>query len=275
MMRRVRPIALAAMVMGSTVSCSAFLDFDLSGSDAADAGAVDGAAPVLEPPPVPLPQPPANAGKGDARPLPETQDFGRPACGSTPAAKTQVIANVGLKAFDFTASLINGGASVFTIAPTTGTVAPGGQATITITPRKVPDTGGAAENLYGDTLSVTTTVPGEAPLAIPLNLTPVGAVLSFDPTVIDFDTVRNDQERPLWVVNSGNAAVTISYTKNGAAFEVTGASVTVPSRASRPVTVTCAPKGDGAKSGSVTFTNPSVPLCKLLPAPVTLLCRSI
>jgi hypothetical protein len=81
-----------------------------------------------------------------------------------------------------------------------------GSLTITVTPKAIPQTSPVLPNLYGDVLTVTTTVAGDTPHVIALSQTAQGAIFSIAVQTIDFGNVQQNGQATfqLYVSNAGN-----------------------------------------------------------------------
>ncbi len=182
-----------------------------------------------------------NGTKGVVAVTPGNVDFGLVSCGAAAGAKSVTVQNSGNASFTFNAKLLAG--TSFTVLPTTGTVAPAGSATLTITPSKIPSVASTAANGFGDTLRITTNAVGDAPHDVALTETAQGAVLALDTTTIGFGNVVLQQTAtsPFTITNTGNASATVTLTASAAPFGVS------------PTTATTLTGGGSPLAGSATF----------------------
>jgi hypothetical protein len=141
-------------------------------------------------------------------------DFGKTDCGSTAIARTLVVSNPSGTAFNFTTSLALGDASPYLVVPDSGVVLPSRQLELTVYSKPVPAISAITDNLYGDTLTLTTDESGDSPHAIAITQTARGAVLSVSTNTVAFATTSpvggTAQQLPLTITNSGNASVAVS-----------------------------------------------------------------
>ena len=152
--------------------------------------------------------------------------------------------NSGTVSFTFTAALLGGSSSPFTVSPSTGPVAAGQSATLTVTPNPIPAVASIAPNAFADTLQVTTNVPGDADHDVTLTETAQGAVLALDTTTISFGNVNVMQtsSSPFTITNSGTAPTIVSLQVTGAPYGVS------------PTTPTTLTVGGSPLAGSATLT---------------------
>jgi hypothetical protein len=64
------------------------------------------------------------------------------------------------------------------VSPSSGTLAPSASTVITVAPKPIPATSAITPNLYGDTLTLGTNIPGGVSKAISLLQTARGVILS-------------------------------------------------------------------------------------------------
>ncbi len=200
---------------------------------------------------------------------PVALDFGKVNCGSTAAPKNVVFTNSGNQDYTVSASLGLDGGSPFTFAmnPASGLVAAqGGTLTVTVTPKAIPQTTPTTDNLFGDTLSVSSTVAGDSPHLIPLRQTAQGSIFSVSTGSIAFGTVVVGQTGGFQysVTNSGNAAGTLKFQPTNAVFTMPSALVVAGGTSSSP-TAQFAPTAAQPYSDTATVSAPSTVLCQPLP----------
>jgi hypothetical protein len=178
----------------------------------------------------PLPSPLALSGTGTSGTVsysPVALDFGSVNCGTTAMPQTVTFSNTGNQSYTISPVLGLGGASPYSIsmAPTSGVVAPGGMATITVTPGAVPARSPVTPNLYGDTLTVSTNVMGDVPHQIALRETAQGAILAISTNNLAFGStvIGQSGSYQFTVSNSGNAPAIVTYQDSpGSVFGVPG-----------------------------------------------------
>ena len=157
----------------------------------------------------------------------------------------------------------------------TGVVAAGGgSATITVTPKAIPQSS-AVPGVYGDTLVVTTTASGDAPHAVPLAQSAYGAILNAPPAALAFPATPagGQSMSQVGITNTGNAPATLTWgaISNGAfTFDANvvllpGGVTTTSNGYFAPIALT--PYAATATMGVA----PSTVLCQPIPAPVVAL----
>ena len=124
---------------------------------------------------------------------PGTLDFGRVQCGQAAAAfQVVTITNTGA-AITYTPVLGAGVNSPYTLADSAGNaVTPGNAialgaastATLRVVPNQIPNPATTATNGYGDTLTITTTGPGDSPHTVTLSETAQGTIFTLAPATI-------------------------------------------------------------------------------------------
>jgi hypothetical protein len=112
-----------------------------------------------------------------------TVDFGLTDCKTTAPARSLTITASG-QGINYTTALTKGANTPYTISPASGFVAAQGMATITVTAKPIPYPATTTPNGFGDTLTITTDLPGDAAHVVSLNQTARGAVLQFSPLTI-------------------------------------------------------------------------------------------
>jgi hypothetical protein len=205
----------------------------------------------------------------DAQVAPTSLDFGLVNCGATGTAKKFTLTNTSKASFTWGATL---GTAYYTISPTSGSLAKGASVMITVTPVKIPVASATTADLYADTVKITTTPVLESPYLVSLHETAQGAILSFNPTSINFGNVKTNKAtstRGFSVVNDGNLAAPVTLMESGSQFSISATSGTANAGASLPVNATFAPTVTGVSNGSVSVTTTAIK-CAPLPANMTL-----
>ena len=201
--------------------------------------------------------------------------FGGVDCNTTAPSKTVRISNSGVGSFQFTAALTQGAASAYTIAPVSGAVNASSFIDITVTPKKVPASSLTTNDLYADTLTISTVgIPGDPPRTVFLHETARGARLSVSQPALSFGdvTIQQNKAAPFALTNTGNAAVGITLATT-APFTVAPSVPTQVDPGGLPVaaTATFAPLAIGNATGTVTISAASGSvLCSDLPPPITM-----
>jgi hypothetical protein len=165
---------------------------------------------------------------------PSTLAFGLVDCGTQAAAQAVTFNNNGNEAYTLTALLDAGTAYTLAVAPAGGMVAAGGTATVTLTPKPIPQTS-AIPGPYDDWLTVNTTAiasdGGLVSVLIPVTESAQGAVLAgFAPNngQIAFGNtpIGGQSSFQLYIQNTGNQAAPLDANAGPPQFDIP--SITVP-----------------------------------------------
>jgi hypothetical protein len=153
-----------------------------------------------------------------------------------------------------------------------GSLAAGASATVTVTPAPIPQNSAVTPDLYADTLTFTTSAPGDVQHTVALHQTAQGAILTFNPNTLKMNGVPVDQsaQSTFEVVNQGNLTATAMVNLMGAQdfqLDLMGVNVAGAGGAST-VTVTFSPRMAGQQNASVSLST-STTLCGPLPSPLT------
>jgi hypothetical protein len=204
---------------------------------------------------------------------PGSLDFGKVSCGATGSASTVTVKNSGSAAFTWSAQLLAGAKSPYAVAPTTGKLAPGATATVTVTPAAIPSVASVATDAFADTLRITSDAVGDANHDVALHETALGAVLSLDHTSLAFGdqpTSAPVASLPFTITNSGTLPASFSMTTSSP-FSVETVGQMVTAGAPLTETVTFGPLATGPQSGQITFTwDPNLVLCSPPIGPIAL-----
>ena len=202
-------------------------------------------------------------------------DFGEVGCGKSHAPITFSLNNTGASTFSWSAKLLAGATSQFTITPAEGTLDPSASETVTVTMNEVPFPGTTTAGFYDDVLSLvatTSTTPG-APSThadIPIKLTAMGAIVRFSPSAVVFGAVPLNQQssNPFTIVNDGNAEVELDLVGSNPRFVTSPLGpVIVPAGGSATRTVTFSAIDVTPQTGEISLesSNPANSLCAPLP----------
>ena len=203
--------------------------------------------------------------------------FGPTNCGATAPPQALTLTNSGNTAMTWSMALGLDSSPFSAVAvPPAGTLAAGDSTTITITPASIPSVASTAANAFGDALTITTDVVGDAPHVVTLNQTAQGAVLAFQPNDVNlgFVPVHTNSTGNFSVVNTGNLPAHVTLTSSSGPFTFPGTAFPTVVGTATPTTVTAqfAPGADTSTQsaiGTMTVDNADV-LCSPLPAPLTL-----
>jgi hypothetical protein len=223
----------------------------------------------------PLPSGITLTGTGTAMPQPVTVapmslDFGRVDCGSTGSPQNITITNNTAATLNWTAALTAN--TSYQIGAPSGMIAAGAQATLTITPKLIPQHTPTTPDLFADTLTITTDAPGDTAHAVSLHMTAQGVILSFSPTSLSFGTVAIGDSKMLTIgiVNDGNVVAPVTLTEIGSPTFTSTATLTVGPSSSELANVTFTPTAPAnAKTGNLRATT-TAKLCAAPPNNATL-----
>jgi hypothetical protein len=206
--------------------------------------------------------------------------------------RTFSLGNSGQVAFNFTTAFAKG--TQYMVQPSSGFVLPGHQLELTVVSAAIPQVSDITDNLYGDTLTITTDIKGDAPRDLAITQTAQGAILELEGT-LQFPTLTPSEtaSASVTIKNVGNASATHIELSGAASFSIapnaiaelgpgeeTSPSVTFHSldRASfeAPIAIShaeglCAPlPAPSVASGSTTFLDSSpVAITLVTPTPRT------
>jgi hypothetical protein len=199
-------------------------------------------------------------------------DFGAVSCGATAPQQSFVISNPGGTAFKWTASLGRGNTSPYTLSVSAGTINPGGNVQIDVTPNAVSANASTTIGALNDTVTVLTNIAQSSPSRIALKQTARGAQLTFSSTKIDFGAVPLVQtQNAISVRNSGSAPALVTLQSSGTGFSVPSVPVTIGAGELFTTFVTFAPTSTAPATGNITLgVSSDDVLCGALPAPLQL-----
>jgi len=199
-------------------------------------------------------------------------DFGDAGCGATAPPQNVSIQNTGGTAFTFTAVLGRGTDSPYTLQSATGTVGPGATVMYPVTALAIPVPSAVPGN-YGDTLTITTDIPGDSAHAVILSQRAQGAILTLNLSNIPFGltTVQTTKSQNFQITNSGNIPVDVTLVTDDSGFSVSPSTATTVGVAMALIAeAQFAPTDTVARTGQISVTVPSTtPLCAGLPADIT------
>jgi hypothetical protein len=199
-------------------------------------------------------------------------DFGKVNCGTTASVQKVTLQNTGKAAYSFTALLKQGSESPFTVAPASGKIEAGQAAEVTVTPKQIPGTSAVSSNGFGDTLTLGTDIPGDAPHLVDVKETAQGAILSFSQASVPFGNipVSSTQSSALTLSNAGNSSATVTIASDNAVFLANPASATVVAAGGNlPFSLSFSPKDTTEQKGVITVKLATgEALCSPLPAGV-------
>lgn len=198
---------------------------------------------------------------------PGTVDLGKVGCNTKANPQTITVYNSGNLVYTFSASLKDG--SNYTLTPSGGAVVAGGTVQLTLTPKALGMTTNLVDNGFGDTVTITTDVPGDMPHEIPVKQTAAGAILKWSSQPLDFGTqtlFTASAGKLLAISNDGNQAATVKV--NGSDVFV-GTSGSVPGGGGVFVsTVKYTPDNLGAQKSDIAILTTD-PICQPLPGSVS------
>lgn len=184
-----------------------------------------GAAVLCQPPPATLPL----TGTGVMTGLtvsPTEVYFGQSgfvACGTQGGPQTITVTNAGATPFNWKASLASR-QGLYTLSSESGALPANQSVTLTLTPAPIPPVSATTNDLYADTVLLTTDLPGDPGHLVHLHQTAWGAVLLPSTAYVDFGfgAPAAKLDAPLSVTNVGNRDTTIDVALTSAAFTKSG-----------------------------------------------------
>ena len=223
----------------------------------------------------PLPADVALAGTGTSGSVSlsaQSFDFGATNCGAQANARTLALQNPGSASYTWTASLAKGTSSPYALSKGSGTVAAAGSDALSITPTAIPQTSAVPGN-YGDVLTVTTNVPGDAPHTLVLAQSAQGAILKFvSSAALDFGQVglSSTSSASVSLVNEGNLAVNPTLVSSSPLVTISPSSFTLAGAGTNASVATFKPVAVGVLTGSISLspTLTTGTLCAPLPSDV-------
>jgi hypothetical protein len=200
-------------------------------------------------------------------------DFGLVNCGATASAKTVTISNAAAApSFTWTAALQSG--AWYTLSATSGGPVLGGgaPAVLTVTPTTIPTTSATTPDLYGDTLTITTTAANDTPHQVDLRMTAQGAILSTSTSSVAFGSVGigTTATQPVIVSNVGNAAATVDIASSDAAYVASPQGQVVGAGSNFTASVAFAPAAAQSYPATATLSASGAVLCGPLPPSIAL-----
>lgn len=196
-------------------------------------------------------------------------DFGATACGgAAAAAQSFTLTNAGTDEVTITTVAIGNKGYSVNVANGAKVPANNGTLQVTVTPPAIPFPSPVPGN-YGDTLTLTTDIPNDAPHSIGLALAASGAILQFDTTATpSFGSfgnipVNTTATQGLSITNTGNAAATVTPSAGAGFFGVSASSLNVPAGGSQALSTTFTPTNNQPQAGQLSIT--ATGLCQPLP----------
>lgn len=191
-------------------------------------------------------------------------DFGLTDCGTTAIPRVLTITNNSPNSFNFNTGLALGAESPYTVIPPNGAVLPRSQVTVMIYSRPIPATSEITDNLYGDTLTVTTDKDGDMPHTVEIKQTARGAIFQASSETVNIASatpIGMSASAPLTITNVGNASGTLvaSSTFFSFAFEPAGQVIAPGAMVAGMIKFT--PPHNSVDSQTMTLTTENGPVC--------------
>jgi hypothetical protein len=195
-------------------------------------------------------------------------------CGQSALPVMVTIQNIGNAFFDWTATLLHGNGTFYTVAPTSGAVSPMSTETVTITPKVIPNTSSTTPDAFSDTLTITTNAAMDMPHTVALHETAQGAIISRSLNSLGFGNVADGttSTQSYTFSNTGNVDATLTLTNGNPAFVQTNP-LTVNAGAGVFATESVSFQPNMTQSYSdigVLALETPIPLCGTLPGNLTL-----
>jgi hypothetical protein len=204
---------------------------------------------------------------------PDPLNFGRVNCGSTAAAQTVTIQNLGGTALNWTASLANTNGTNFTLNPASGSIPANMSGTFQVVPNAIPVGGSTttAPNGFGDTLTVTTDRSGDSPHVVTILESAQGAILAFNPANVTVNRTGTTSAN-FRIENTGNVTAPITLTRMNTMGSpaLTVSPTTGNSAIGSPFNGTVTDTGGllGPTGTATISVATTAPICQPLPAPL-------
>jgi alpha-tubulin suppressor-like RCC1 family protein len=202
---------------------------------------------------------------------PGTLNYGLVDCGSQAVAQQVSVFNTGNAPFTFQATLGKGQSSPYALSATSGTVLPGNQIQILVTPKAIPQTSPTTNNLYGDTLTITTSAIGDQPHTVSLEQTAKGAILTLGANAIAFGAqkVGSSPTQQLSLKNEGNVSAPITITTSAPFSSASSLMLAGGASANLNVGYAPDPKNLGLPASGTLGISTNVNLCAPLPGAIS------
>jgi hypothetical protein len=160
---------------------------------------------------------------------PATVNFGNTTCGSTALAQPLFIANTSDEYLEWSAALDAGGDSRYSVSPSGGLIAPGDSQVLSISSEAIPAIADMDPAAYAETLTVTTSAPGDVPHTIQLAQRARGVVIAIDAASYPMDTAYELAEAnasataPITIRNLGTQTTQLTIGSDNNSFSLLGA----------------------------------------------------
>ncbi|MBU0606952.1 MAG: choice-of-anchor D domain-containing protein, partial [Armatimonadetes bacterium] len=228
--------------------------------------AVQGSGPIC----APLPQLPLSGSgiDGQIGLSVASLDFGLTDCGTRAAAQTVVVSNTGKKAFYFQAYITGTSAAPYALDITQGTIQPGANATLTVTPPTIPAQSATTPTIYSDTLTIQTDIVGDVNHTVGIAQTARGAILTSATNAVAFPEVfaGDSSSAQFTLLNSGNVAASPTLSALNPVFSFSPVTPALQPAGAALITGTFAPTVAGPYSDNLILTLPAgTALCAPLP----------
>ena len=159
--------------------------------------------------------------------------FGQVPCGTAATAQTFTMKNSGNSSMTYSAQLQTGTWYTLSCAPAascsvasnvaSGSLASNSTVTFTVTPLAIPASSAVTDDLYGDTVELSTDVVSQPTAQVTISETALGAILGFNPTSENLGNVpiSASSSQTFQVVNAGNAAASVQLASSNPDFALT------------------------------------------------------
>ena len=197
-------------------------------------------------------------------------------CGATAATQQITVTNTGNTSMTWNAQLPNNTATdtLYSFSPATATLAAGASSIITVSPAAMPQLPpNPSPSAFADTITITTDIPNDTAHPVSLSETPLGDILSVQPTSLNFgaNPINTSAMPQTFVVvndaNTGTPTANVSLASSDATdFPLSTTTTTAaPGGQSAPISVQFnAPGAAGAYASNINLSTGDV-LCAALP----------
>jgi Regulator of chromosome condensation (RCC1) repeat len=174
-----------------------------------------------------------------------TLEFGLTDCGTTAVPRVLTLTNESGESFTYSTALALGADSPYTVTPATGAVLARSQVTLTVTSKAIPSVSAVTDNLYGDTLQVTTDSGDVKIYDVAISQTARGIRLESSTAAVNFASAvkfGTSADSAVTITNTGNVTAKVMTTSSLRPYEATPAGEqTIAPGASLASTVTFSP----------------------------------
>jgi alpha-tubulin suppressor-like RCC1 family protein len=191
-------------------------------------------------------------------------DFGGTDCGTTAIPRVLTITNNSPNSFNFNTGLALGAESPYEVIPANGAVLARSQLTVMIYSKPIPQDSEITDNLYGDTLTVTTDKDGDKPHTVAIKQTAQGAIFEASTEAVNFAApvpMGTVGTAPIMITNVGNAAGKLKADSSFFGYSLDASGQVVAPGATVAAMVQFSPAHNSVDRQTLTLLNDGGPVC--------------